>query len=258
LTGDHATARQRLVEAEDHLELAPSRLGDAQVHLERSLLSALDGDATSAAAFASDAAAEFDQIGAFAGLGRAEAMLRRVTRGSVQPVRRTRVILATDIVGSTALNAAVGDDRYLDLIHEHDRTIDDLVRRHGGVPFSHTGDGLLAWFDRGDDAAACALAFQPALDDLNRAHPDHLLQVRCGIAAGEPIADVANIFGLAVVRAARVCAVAGTGEVLVSAEVASLATGTHLAPYGPVSLKGIPDPVLLYSLRDPNGGHPAR
>src|SRR5262249_30329810 len=158
-----------------------------------------EGDATGAESFATEAAAGFDQVGAFAGLARAEAVLRRVTRGTVQPVRRTRVILSTDLVDSTALNAAVGGDRFVELIEEHDRTIGDLVRRHGGVPFSHTGDGLLAWFDRGDDAAACAVAFQPALDDVNLAHPDHPLRVRCGLAAGEPIAAAGNIFGLAVV-----------------------------------------------------------
>jgi class 3 adenylate cyclase len=258
LIGDDTKAKERLAEAEHHLEGAPSRLGHAEVSYERSLLAALEGDATSAASLASDAAAAFDEVGAFAGLARAEAALRRVTRGSVQAVRRTRVIVATDLVDSTALNSAVGDERFLELLHEHDRTIGDLVRRHGGVPFSHTGDGMLAWFDRGDDAAACALALQPALDDLNRAHPDQPLLVRCGLAAGEPIAEAGNIFGLAVVRAARVCATAAAGEVLASAEVMALARGTRAAPYGSVPLKGLPEPVLLYSLRDPIGGRAAQ
>jgi class 3 adenylate cyclase len=168
------------------------------------------------------------------------------------------VILVTDIVGSTALNVAVGDDRYIELLQEHDRTIGDLVRRHGGVPFNHTGDGLLAWFDRGDDAAACALAFQPALDDLNRAHPDHRLLVRCGLAAGEPIDEAGNIFGLAVVRATRVCAEGGAGDVLASAEVMALATATRATPFGSVQLKGLPEPVLIHSLRAPDGQRAAR
>jgi class 3 adenylate cyclase len=253
LIGDETTAKERLAEAEHHLEAAPSRLGQAQLSYERSLFAALEGDGPGAASLARDAAASFDEIGAFAGLARAEAVLRRVTRVAVQPVRRTRVILATDIVESTSLNAAVGDDRFVELMHEHDRTVGDLVRRHRGVPFSHTGDGLLAWFDRGDDAAACALALQPALDDRNRAHPDQRLRVRSGLAAGEPIAEAGNIFGLAVVRAVRVCAEAGTGDVLASEEVMSLATRTRARPYGTVELKGLPVPVLLYSLRDPDG-----
>ena len=117
------------------------------------------------------------------------------------------------------------------------------------MPFNHSGDGLLAWFDRGDDAAACALAFQPALDDLNRSHPEHPLQVRCGLAAGEPIDEDGNVFGLAVARAARVCAEGEAGDVLASAEVMALATTVHGEPRGPVALKGLPEPVLLHSLR---------
>jgi class 3 adenylate cyclase len=143
----------------------------------------------------------------------------------------------------------VGDDRYLELLQEHDRTITDLVRRYGGVPINHTGDGLLAWFDRGDDAVACALAFQPTLDDLNRAHPEHPLLVRCGLAAGEPIDEAGNIFGLAVVRATRVCGEGDAGDVLAAPEVMALAPAIRSEERGPVALKGLPDPVLLHSLR---------
>jgi adenylate cyclase len=122
------------------------------------------------------------------------------------------------------------------------------------VPFNHSGDGVLAWFDRGDDAAACALAFQPALDELNRAHPDHPLRVRCGLAAGEPIDEDGNIFGLAVARATRVCAAGEAGEVLASAEVLALATTVPAEPRGAVTLKGLPEPVWIHSLR-PAEGH---
>lgn len=252
LRGDDARARERLEDAARDLEAAPSRLGEAQLSYERSLYAALEGDAASAASSAADAAAAFDDIGAFVGLGRAEAVRRRVTRGTVQPARRTRVILVTDLVGSTPLNVAVGDDRYLELLQEHDRTITDLVRRHAGVPINHTGDGLLAWFDRADDAAACALAFQPTLDDLNRAHPEHPLLVRCGLAAGEPIDEAGNIFGLAVVRATRVCGEGDAGDVLAAPEVMALAPTIHSELRGPVALKGLPEPVLLHSLRPAN------
>jgi class 3 adenylate cyclase/tetratricopeptide (TPR) repeat protein len=258
LTGDTDHATTRLDEAEHHLQAAPSRLGEAQVKYERAVLAALAGDASQAASFAADAAALFDDVGAFAGLARAEAVRRRVSRGSVQPARRTRVILVTDLVGSTSLNVAVGDDRYIELLHEHDETIGALVRRYGGVPFNHTGDGLLAWFDRGDDAAACALAFQPALDDVNRTHSEHRLQVRCGLAAGEPIDDAGNIFGLAVVRASRVCAEGGAGDVLASSEVMALAPAARSTTFGPVHLKGLPEPVLIHSLRASDGQRVSR
>ena len=202
LAGHVERATEMLDAAARDLRAAPSRLGEAELRYERALRAMATGDATAAASFAAEAAAAYDDIGAFAGLARADAVRRRVTRGDVQPARRTRVILVTDLVGSTPLNVALGDDRYHELLQEHDRTITDLVRRHRGVPFNHSGDGMLAWFDRGDDAAACALAFQPALDDLNRAHPEHPLQVRCGLAAGEPIDEDGNVFGLAVSRAA--------------------------------------------------------
>ena len=234
-------------EVERDLEGAPSRLVAARVAYDRAVLAAMQGDGGSAGALAAEAGARFDDLGAaLLGLARSDALRRRVTGGSVAPPRRTRVILVTDLVASTDLNVVVGDDRFVELLGEHDRAVRDLLTRHGGVAFKHTGDGFAAWFDRGDAANRCALAIQPVLDDLSLGHPSEQLKVRCGLAAGEPLDQDGDLFGLAVVRAARVCARAGAGEVLVADEVLALSSTVVYEPHGLTHLKGLPDSVMIH------------
>ena len=154
----------------------------------------------------------------------------------------------TDLVGSTELNVKVGDDRYLGLLREHNAIIRRRLREFEGSEFKHTGDGVCAWFSSAKLAVRCALAVQADLQRTNHEHPELPLDVRCGLAAGEPLAEGDDLFGLAVVRASRVCAVAGAGDVLMSAEVAALCTPGDLSVKrrGAVSLKGLPDRVTLY------------
>ena len=192
------------------------------------------------------AAEAFDRLGMLPLLARAEELLAvgGPPTATGRPARRLRALLVSDIVDSTRLTVAAGDDRWVEMLAEHDRIVRDALRGHDGVEFKHTGDGVLAWFDTPGQAIACALTLQPALDDANVVHPDVPLRVRCGIAAGRPIATGDDFFGVAVVRAVRVCATAGPGEVLVAAEVAALVETTHHAPFAvdagtEVELKGL-------------------
>lgn len=223
-------ARVRLDRATVRSAHAPDRADDARADLEQ-------------------AAEAFDRLGMFPFLERAMrllASLRPAAAGraaaSVAGPRRLRVLLVTDIVGSTRLNVAAGDERWHDLLAEHDRVVRAALRDHDGVEFKHTGDGVCAWFDSCGQAVACALSLQGALEEGNLVHPDLALRVRCGIAAGAPIPDGDDLFGLAVVRAVRVCAHAGAGEVLVGPEVPLLDSGGRVAFDDGVELdlKGLP------------------
>jgi class 3 adenylate cyclase len=202
------------------------------------------GDAERADQLLVHASVAFDRLGMLGHLRQAQHHLG-ARAPSASGARK--VILFTDLVESTSLNATAGDVAYVELLRAHDRIVRDLLRRHAGVEFKHTGDGIAAWFASGAQAVECALAVHERLTGLLLADTGVAVQTRCGLAAGAPIAEGSDLFGLAVATAARICAAAPAGGVLASAEVADLARGptVRFVPFGEVSLRGIPEPVSL-------------
>jgi class 3 adenylate cyclase len=190
------------------------------------------------------ASAAFDRLGMLVMLRHAQHHLG--TRAPSASGAR-KVILFTDLVESTTLNVSAGDEAYVELLRAHDRIVRDLLRRHAGVEFKHTGDGIAAWFASGTQAIDCALALHDRLTGLLLADTGMAVRVRCGLAVGEPIAEGTDLFGLAVVTAARICATAPPGGVLATAEVAALAPdpGVRFTPFGEVFLKGLPAAVRI-------------
>jgi class 3 adenylate cyclase len=157
-------------------------------------------------------------------------------------------ILYTDLVSSTELGVAVGDDAFLALIIEHNRIVRRRLQLFGGVEFTHTGDGIGAVFNETDEAVRFGIGLQADFDDANARHPTSLLQVRCGLVRGEALENEGNLFGQTVVRAVRVCAAAGPGQVLLTEDVAT-ATAASVARFnvfGAVPLKGFGVKVMLY------------
>lgn len=195
------------------------------------------------------ASVAFDRLRMLPLLRQAEELLGTARTGAGSRARK--VILFTDLVDSTALNVAAGDDAYLQLLRAHDRVVRDALTSNDGVEFKHTGDGLAAWFSSPRQAVACALDLQEALPSAVRTETGGRVAVRCGLAAGAPIEERGDLFGLAVVRAARVCQTAAGGEVLLSEELAPLVAGTGLvlADRGATALKGLPDPVHVLEAR---------
>ena len=219
----------------------------ARVELSLARLLALDPSSSSAdrQAQANRAVAALDRVGALALLAAA----RRLGRsGGDGDGPATRAILFTDLVDSTGLNVRVGDDAFLDLVREHNDVVRACLRRSSGVEFKHTGDGIAAWFSSPTDAVECCIAINAELEHANRFHADLPLLVRCGVSSGEPLGNEGDLFGLSVVRAARLCAAATAGEVLVGPEIVSVARadGLRFQPRGPMDLKGFPEPVDVY------------
>jgi class 3 adenylate cyclase len=157
-----------------------------------------------------------------------------------------RIILFTDLQGSTALVQRLGDDGAMRLLRIHDGIIREVLARHAGREVKHTGDGIMASLSSVQAGLHSAVDIQLGFADYNATH-DPALNVRIGISAGEPVAEGDDLFGATVQLAARLCDYADPGMIVVSGVVRDLAIGKGFAfgPGGVASLKGFPDPVTL-------------
>jgi pimeloyl-ACP methyl ester carboxylesterase len=158
--------------------------------------------------------------------------------------RALRTVLVTDLVGSTEKASGIGDTAWRSLIARHDELTREQLRRFEGREVKHTGDGFLATFDGPASAIRCARA-------LVAAAPTELgLELRAGIHTGEVEVAGDDLRGVAVHIAARVSALAGGGEVLVSGTVKELITGSgiRLEDRGTHELKGVPEEWRIFAV----------
>ena len=156
-----------------------------------------------------------------------------------------RSIMFTDIVGSTELTQQFGDEGAMLFVDTHDSIVRDALEACEGREVKHTGDGIMASFISAAAAVRCACLIQSALAEHRQKNPDVPLQVRIGLAAGEPVEKRNDLFGSTVQLAARLCAHAEVGQVLVSNVVAELCSGKGFAfdDKGQTQLKGFKQPV---------------
>ena len=124
------------------------------------------------------------------------------------------------------------------------------MRCDGGSEVKTMGDGFMASFSSATKALECAIAMQRAFTQHNESADEPIL-VRVGQNAGEPIAEDEDLFGTAVIEAARITASAKGGEILVADVVRQLTKGKDFlfADRGKTSLRGFEDPVRLYEVR---------
>jgi class 3 adenylate cyclase len=164
-------------------------------------------------------------------------------RGSSEAERLLTTIVFTDIVGSTERAALLGDDRWRDLLDNHDTIVRHELQRFGGREVNTAGDGFVATFSSPSAALACADEIIDAVRVLG-------IEVRVGIHAGEVEVRGADVAGMAVHIGARVVALAGPSEVLVSSTVRDIVTGSRhrFADRGESALKGVPGYWRLYAL----------
>ena len=167
--------------------------------------------------------------------------------GSAGATRSTAIVLFTDLVASTELRIRLGEDAADELRRTHDRLITAAVQGKRGHLVKNLGDGVMATFAGAVDALAAAVTIQQVLDRHNRAGSSTVpLDVRIGISAGDVSFEEVDCFGTPVIEAARLCAAAGGGQILVSDVVRVLAGtggGHRLIPVGALELKGLPAPV---------------
>lgn len=177
-----------------------------------------------------------------------------VRLGSGQSAARDsaiRTVLFTDIVGSTALTQKLGDDAAMEAVDAHDEIVRAALAANDGREVKHTGDGIMAAFVSSAAAVRAACAIQAGFAEQRRRRPDLPLEVRIGAAVGEPVEQRNDLFGSTVQLAARLCAHAGPGRVVVSNAVAELCIGKGLQfdRLEPAALKGFAEPVAIHAVR---------
>jgi len=152
-------------------------------------------------------------------------------------------IVFSDICDSTATLERLGDSEWTRVLREHNERIRTLIDRHRGRELATLGDGFLALFDGAAKAVLAAAAMEPAMADLG-------IHVRAGVHTGEFAIVGGQARGVAVHAAARVSALAGPGEVLVSWSTHDMLDGSGLAfeARGTHELKGLTGARPIFAL----------
>jgi class 3 adenylate cyclase len=152
-------------------------------------------------------------------------------------------VLFTDIVDSTRRAAEIGDRDWRALLDAHDAVVRSQLARFRGREVSASGDGFLATFDGPQRAIRCAMAIRDAVHALG-------IEVRAGLHTGECEIRGDDIGGIAVHIGARVSALAGPSDVLVSSTLRDLVIGSGLEfdDRGAHELKGVPGEWHLFAV----------
>ncbi len=157
--------------------------------------------------------------------------------------RSLATVVFTDIVDSTARLQQVGDTAWREVLAAHNARIREELNVFRGREVKTTGDGVLAVFDSPARAVNCAAAMVRATREID-------IEIRVGVHTGEIEVVGEDVRGIAVHTAARVTALAGPGEVFVSATTAGLLEGSGLVleDAGTHELKGLAGPRQIFRL----------
>jgi class 3 adenylate cyclase len=157
--------------------------------------------------------------------------------------RAVATVMFTDIVGSTELAARAGDGAWTELLRSHNALVLRQLELFGGRCVKTLGDGFLVTFDAPARAIQCARSLTQRVRELG-------IEIRVGLHTGELESMNGDVGGMAVNIGARVSALAGPGEVLVSRTVRDLVIGSDLefADRGPCVLKGVPGEWQIYAV----------
>lgn len=158
-----------------------------------------------------------------------------------------RAIFFSDIVSSTELISAVGDQAWAHLLRWHDQTLRRLFAAHGGEERNHPGDGFVVTFADAGQGVACAVAIQRALEE-HRVKNGFAPEVRIGLHGGSVSIVEGTLTGAEVHKAARVAGAGSAGEIVVTDAILGAITGARTTDRRTVSLKGITEPVEVASI----------
>jgi class 3 adenylate cyclase/tetratricopeptide (TPR) repeat protein len=161
-------------------------------------------------------------------------------------------VLFTDMVGSTAQRARLGDDAANALLREHDAIARGTAERHGGRVVEGTGDGSMLAFEAAGEAVRAAVAIQQGVEQRNRGSVEPIA-LRVGLSLGDLAVGDDGVHGMASHEAARVCALADADQILMT-DLVRLVAGSRLDDYevtaqGTHELKGIAAPVTVWSVQ---------
>lgn len=161
-----------------------------------------------------------------------------------------RIVLFTDIEGSTRLTQKVGDDGAMVILREHDAIVRTALSEHAGSEVKHTGDGIMSSFVSVTSALQCSLSIQRAFHERNKGDSEDAVRVRVGMSAGEPVSEGGDLFGAVVQLARRICDAAEPTTILTSNPVRELCIGKTFSftDRGEMALKGFDDPIRVHEV----------
>jgi class 3 adenylate cyclase len=242
-----ALARQRHAVELWHEIGAPYESAKARTALGEALRA--EGDEDAAGLEFESAKAAFERLGALPDAKLVGQLLgedRGIAARAGERVKRT--FLFTDIVGSTPLVEALGDDAWQELIHWHDQTLRTIFNRYSGTEVRQTGDGFFVAFEDASSAIEAAVAVQRSLAEHRRGH-GFAPQVRIGLHEAEAATRAIDFAGRGVHEAARIGSLAAGGQILASARtVDSAATRFPFSDPRSVTLKGVSRPVDVVTI----------
>jgi class 3 adenylate cyclase len=165
------------------------------------------------------------------------------------PAYRTH--LFSDLRGYTTLLEQAGNAAGAEMLNRYRGLVRAAIEQHGGTEVSTEGDAFYVVFPSASSAVMCGLAIVDEAATENAANPDVPIRIGVGIHTGEAVATDETFVGTAVNVAARVCAVARPGEVLVTSTVRGIVHGSVAATFhshGKKKLKGLAEPVELFAV----------
>ena len=162
----------------------------------------------------------------------------------------TVALMFSDIEGSTRIVNAVGEDAYAEMLARHRSLLRVALAEHQGAEVDCRADELFAVFVSTEDAVAAALAIHGRMAALG----DGGMKVRIGVNIGEPMLADDIYVGLAVNRAARICAAGHGGQLLVTAAVRDVIGDVwKVRDLGAHVLAGLPTPERIWQVSAPGG-----
>ena len=175
-----------------------------------------------------------------------EELLPWQLRGKTGPRRVQKTFMFTDIVKSTNLVEALGDEAWQAVLRWHDEALRASFTAHKGEEITATGDGFFVGFDSPEEAIACAVAIQRRLSE-HRQTQGFSPPVRIGVHAAGATQVGRNFTGKGVHEAARIAALAGGGEIVASRETA-VGSRFPLSETREVPIRGISEPMQIVSV----------
>jgi len=163
----------------------------------------------------------------------------------------TVTILFSDIESHTAINERLGDQRWMELLREHNALVRECLQAHAGYEVKTEGDGFMVAFGSARKAIQCAIAIQRAFAKRND-DADEPVLVRMGLHTGEPVKEADDFYGKQVTEAARIADTAKGGEIVVSALLKELTRSGGDIAFGEgreVELRGLSGKHRVYEVR---------
>ena len=164
----------------------------------------------------------------------------------------TVAVVFTDLVDSTRLLSSLGDEAYDEVRRHHFEVLRTAAAEHRGEEVKNLGDGLMVVFRSASDAISAAVAMQVASDRHGRRAGQTAVGLKIGASIGDATPEDGDWFGTPVVEAARLCALAGAGQLLITEMTRMMAgsrSGERFEPLGDVELKGLPGSIAVCEVR---------